>query len=196
MRTPDKKAAATPSESRPHKRIYKKNLIIFLLVLAACEANHGADLIERQKAELGRYPRSVFQAAGLRARYSDSTHLDYSTQHGTQIEYMSSGGRAYLWYPGNTQLVVGEWNTQSDRQNGGEICFRYPSATFNPATRTFGGNWSCQRAADFIWAEEQYTKGDPYRLSTGQIPFVLPRDEELDFRSLQRKTGVAVQPHL
>lgn len=196
MCTPDKIAAATPSKCYLHKRVSMKNFITLFLALAACEANPGADLIERQQAKLGRYPSSVFQAAGLIARYSDSTRLDYSTQHGTQIEYMSPTGRTYLWYPGNTQLVIGEWQTRPDRQKGGEICFRYPSATFNPATRTFGGNWSCRRAADFIWAEEEYTKGDPYQLSTGRIPFVLPRDEELDFRSLQRKTGVAVQQHL
>ena len=49
-------------------------------------------------------------------------------------------GKAYLWYPGNQRIVVGEWKTQADPrgQSYTQLCYRYGPNTYNPVTRSRG----------------------------------------------------------
>lgn len=164
------------------------------LLLAGCSG--GSDLRQRIKADLARYPEATFTQAGLRARYADATSLDYSVQHGTQVEYTAADGKAYLWYPGNRRVVTGEWKTITDKQGSGQICFRYPSSSYNPATGQPGGTWSCTRAADYIWGEEEYTRGDPFNLDSGTMPFVLPREKQMDFEYLSEPLGISFPSYL
>lgn len=167
-----------------------------VLLVAGC-AKTDRDLPNGIKADLARYPDAAFLEQGLHARYAGATTLDYSTQHGTQIEYLSPDGKTYLWYPGNRALVVGRWRTETGQRTGsGRICFKYPSRSFNPATKTFGGSWSCRRAADFIWGEEEYVRGDPLRLSSGQLPYILPKGKRLTFEQVGRKLGIVIETSL
>ena len=106
----------------------------------------------------------------LRSLLSDATAVHYDTGHGTQVEYMSADGLAYLWYPGNRSIVPGEWHVRIGPRPLGPgpesrnaigpyavfeqdptqpvestlyICFRYGPDTYNPVTRMRGGNWEC-----------------------------------------------------
>ncbi|UWQ80167.1 hypothetical protein K3725_03915 [Leisingera sp. S132] len=171
---------------------------LLCLAVSACTNGVKSDpgLLDRIDADLSRYNESVFTAAGLTRRYAGATTLDYSVQHGTQVEHMASDGRAYLWYPGNQRVVTGEWRTETDARGSGRICFRYGRSTFNPVTGQRGGSWNCVRAADFIWAEEEYTTGDPFGLSSGAIPFVMPREKKLTFKALTKPLGITVTPYL
>lgn len=149
-----------------------------------------------KNADLTRYDLSVFEAAGLRKRYSGATTLDYSEQHGTQVEYMAADGRAYLWYPGNSRVVVGQWKTQTARNGAGEICFRFGTNTYNPVTKTRGGYWNCRNGRGFIFLEEEYTTGDPFNLESGRIPYVMPKSRKMTFKSLARPLKISITPYL
>ncbi|MBL4556436.1 MAG: hypothetical protein JKP98_02155 [Rhodobacteraceae bacterium] len=52
----------------------------------------------------------------MAAFYGGATYKSYSRAHGTQIEYLASNGRAYLWYPGNTRVVPGAGRPTRTRQ--------------------------------------------------------------------------------
>lgn len=51
------------------------------------------------------------------ASLAGTTQMTYSPGHGTQIEYLANGGGAWLWYPGNANIVVGEWKVE-----GADLC--------------------------------------------------------------------------
>lgn len=167
--------------------------ICALFLLTACSG--GSSKIDSE-SDLARYPRSVFEEQGLHSRYSNATSLDYTTKHGTQVEYTSIDGRAFLWYPGNSRLVIGRWRTETDKHGSGRICFKYPSSSYNPVTQTYGGSWSCVRAADYIWGEEEYARGDPLNLSSGNMPFVMPSEEKLTFSKIGKMADVSIVPSL
>jgi hypothetical protein len=68
--------------------------------MAACSTNVTPEEWEQRQvqreSEIASYPPSTFTRAGLAARYSGATLLDYHVQHGTQIEFLSADGTAYL----------------------------------------------------------------------------------------------------
>ena len=76
-----------------------------------------------------RYPRAAF-------RYCGETLLFYEHSHGNQIEFLDPNGYCYLWYPGNSIILVGRW-----RANEKCIFFQYGINTFNPVTGVLGGHW-------------------------------------------------------
>ncbi|MBV9078895.1 MAG: hypothetical protein JO048_15645 [Methylobacteriaceae bacterium] len=101
-------------------------------------------------------------ARAFASRVGGKTYLSFSPQHGTQVEYLSSDGRAYLWYPGNQQVLAGQWRAEPDPFapkflespiGSGNIyeapprfrlCYRYGPATYNPVTGSSGDKWECQ----------------------------------------------------
>ena len=150
----------------------------------------------RSEDELAKYPRATFTEAGLKARYSNATSLDYSIQHGTQISYTSPNGDIYLWYPGNAQLIIGQWRVDTNKHGSGRICFKYTSLSYNTVTRSFGGNWDCVRAADYIWQENEFSRGDPLNLASGRMPFVLEKLKQYSFSDIGQITGLKVNTSL
>jgi hypothetical protein len=114
------------------------------------------------KAWEGRFPRSAFA-------YCGRTLLFYDRPHGNQVEFLDSDGRCYLWYPGNTAVVVGRW-----RSDGECIHFRYGINTYNPVTGVIGGRWE-PRFID-LWSMSivDDAPGDPLGIKK-RIPFVLER---------------------
>ena len=150
----------------------------------------------------------------LRSLLSDATAVHYDTGHGTQVEYMSADGLAYLWYPGNRSIVPGEWHVRIGPRPLGPgpesrnaigpyavfeqdptqpvestlyICFRYGPDTYNPVTRMRGGNWECSISpANEEW-ERRTHPGDPFGLSEiRQVPAVLERGTQFTFDDLNR----------
>jgi len=102
------------------------------------------------------------------------TYLSFSQAHGFQVNYIGAGGRAWLWYPGNSRGVPEEYKT--DTVNGTKaICWRHPGQSYNPVTKQSGGNFACQSldlAKRLTVAE---LPGDPFNLNSGNVPYPLKR---------------------
>lgn len=120
-------------------------------------------------------PTAAVSPAQLKTQISGRTHRAYSSQHGTQIEYLAANGLAYLWYPGNERAVVGRWSVEPYDRNpsAGVVCFSYQNA-YNPVTGTAGAR-HCITAAQFNNTHRESRAGDPFNLSAGRVPYVLPK---------------------
>jgi len=104
--------------------------------------------------------------------FSGRTLVFYGGGHGIQTEYYARGGRAYLWYPGNSRSVRGQWKYSS---GGSHVCFRYPANTYDPVKNKQLGDWNCKSKAKLQRMAKATCKGDPFRLSSGKVPYVLKR---------------------
>ncbi|MEL6678967.1 MAG: hypothetical protein AAFQ51_09685 [Pseudomonadota bacterium] len=126
----------------------------------------------------------------LDAFFADTTSRSFTPWHGNQIEYLSAEGKAYLWYPGNTALVVGDWRTeQLPDERRARMCFRYGPDTYNPVTEQRGGDWSCQFAAEALYISDEIVDGDPIGLADGTLPFVMPDAEEVTLAEAAARIG-------
>ena len=124
-----------------------------------------------------RYPRATF-------RYCGKTLLFYEDSHGNQIEFLDPNGYCYLWYPGNTIILVGRWRTDTS-----SIYFQYGSNTFNPVTSVIGGRWEMCPIDAWSVSIVEDVAGDTLEIRRS-IPFVLKRNPPIrsiyDLRSPQR----------
>ena len=98
--------------------------------------------------------------------------------HGVQVEYFSTDGRAFLWYPGNFRVVPGEYRYRVAFYEDGEarvsrLAFRYPSRSYNPVTGRRGGSWSERNQSSLANRVVSYVEGDVFDLSSGRVPFRL-----------------------
>ena len=87
------------------------------------------------KAMAGQGEENSFPSSGI-------TYLSYSPPggklirgHGFQVAYLAENGREFLWYPRNSRIVTADWKLEADN-----ICYRYATNTYNPATRKKGVN--------------------------------------------------------
>ncbi|WP_029041523.1 hypothetical protein [Cucumibacter marinus] len=139
------------------------------------------------------------QLRAIERQHWDTTSMSYSP-HGTQVEYLSRRGRAYLWYPGNTGMVKGRFKIDvmhlpvdktpnSPLYSLVVICFKYGANTYNPITKTRGGDWECMPYSFYRDADRDIVSGDPFRLSKRRnVPFVLSRDKTSFSRLLEQCT--------
>jgi hypothetical protein len=106
-------------------------------------------------------------------KYCGQTLLFYSPGHGNQIEYLDPDGRCYLWYPGNSVILVGKW-----RIDESSIYFQYGSNTYNPVTDVQGGGWEGQPIN--VWSRDivDHVSGDILGIQR-TLPFVLSADPPL-----------------
>ena len=95
------------------------------------------------------------------------TYASFDAGHGYQLEYLSSNGLAYLWYPGNQRVVLGEWKGVLD-----EICYKYGSNTVNSQTVQRGGSWECTFVGRLQTFTVGYAEGDLFELQSGNVPYV------------------------
>lgn len=101
------------------------------------------------------------------------TNLSFDEGHGTQIEYVSPEGGAFLWYPGNSIILPGRWKLED-----GRMCFSYGPNTYNPVTGTRGGAWECASVERYFQPITERAKGDVLRLEgRDAVPFELPREQ-------------------
>lgn len=102
------------------------------------------------------------------------TYLSFSSAHGFQVNYLAAGGDAYLWYPGNRNVVPE--NYKRDVIAGQQaLCWRHPRQSYNPVTKQTGGKYACMPldlSRKTIVAE---LVGDPYKLASGNLPHPLKR---------------------
>lgn len=124
---------------------------------------------------------------------------DRSRSHGTQIEYASADGRAYLWYPGNPTILAGHWKLE-ERSEPVEtpaglrpkavarVCYRYGGNTYNPATGHQGGGWECTSGGSLAREDRETRAGDVFGLSRRRpVPFVLAKPDRLSFEEISER---------
>ena len=105
------------------------------------------------------------------APLGDRTQQSFSPGHGMQIEYLAADGATWLWYPGNTKVLPGEWKAE-----GSDLCFRYGKNSYNPVTRHKGGGWECTPLTVYNQTLVSSTKGDIFGLAgRKKVPFDLPK---------------------
>lgn len=107
--------------------------------------------------------------AAIAQQLGGFTNLTYESQHGTQIEYLADGGKAFLWYPGNRSVLEGRW-----KREGARMCFAYGGNTFNPVTGHQGGGWECMPYELYRGAISERAAGDIFALQDRRaVPFRL-----------------------
>lgn len=113
------------------------------------------------------------------------TYVFFDRAHGFQLEYFGADGLSWLWYPGNQTVVPGQWRT-----DGGSICFKYPTASFNPVTQVEGGAWECALLDHTRPRVVALRDGDPYGLERAEAaPYPLDRCAPPDGVRLLKPAG-------
>jgi hypothetical protein len=121
--------------------------------------------------------------------HNNKTLLYYEPQHGTQVEFLASGGRSHLWYPGNKIILTGKWKTIGNKTSG-QMCFQYGANTYNPVTGQKGSNWECMPYQAWASAVSDSIAGDVFGLSrTQKAPFRLTKSKT-SIANIARKLGV------
>ena len=133
------------------------------------------------------FKRLYSHGDALNAFLSNTTVRSYDQRHGTQLEFLMADGRTYLWYPGNKTLLSGYWQIKSTF-DGPDMCFRYEEDTYNPVTQRRGGGWECGDASLYLLKVDEVVDGDPMRLSSGRLPFVLNKEQK-SIGSLAERSG-------
>lgn len=107
------------------------------------------------------------------------TNMSFDPGHGTQVEYLQSGGGAFLWYPGNKVVLPGHWKMDAGTsRQPAQICFRYGPNTYNPVTHVYGDVWECERIAVYAAVLAEQAMGDVFGLAhRTAVPFVLQREK-------------------
>ncbi|MGX5777102.1 hypothetical protein [Methylorubrum zatmanii] len=151
-----------------------------------------ADLSLVDEAALRAYAaqRKDVRVSDIRRAISDATYSTYSGFHGTQIEYAGADGSVYLWYPGNSTILRGQWKPRQvfveyfvngkllRRFENSQVCFRYGAGTYNPATGHTGDGWECQPFQAYRKHIAETKRGDFLRMKTRfEVPFVLSKEK-------------------
>lgn len=124
------------------------------------------------------------------ATYQGHTVVYFDPSHGTQVEYYSAQNRSYLWYPGNTRIVTGDWKIEVDANQQNRICHRYQTNSYNPVTGVRGGNWECANLAIQQSSIQTRIVGDPFGLASGAVPYVFERQKLIPLDHLAQGAGV------
>lgn len=105
-----------------------------------------------------------------------SLSYDLGTGHGNQIEFNSTDGECYLWYPGNKTILKGKWQIRRDKDVT-SICYSYAKNTYNPVTKSKGGDWECEALGVFAHYQVDRKNGDVFGISKqANAPHILARD--------------------
>ncbi len=156
--------------------IQSKSLIlsfaVFLpLFLGACDP-----VTPEERQEFIMRQDIVSSPVALKKAISNSTVVyrdpnRFIQKHGTQVEYYASNGKSYLWYAGNSRVVVGDWLVQASGTSNPKLCHRYGANTYNPVTKKSGGSLECSPAPN---SDTDILKGNPFNLKAGSTPLVIP----------------------
>ena len=152
--------------------------------------NEGAKIVGRVRSwTLLRFPepQRPFDAEGT---YRDYTIFYYDPQHGTQVEYYSKNGKSFLWYPGNTRIVWGDWKVEAKSGQQSNMCHRYQTNSYNPVTKVRGGNWECVNMVRQQSSIQNRILGDPFGLTSGKVPSVFERRKKIIIAELARRAGI------
>lgn len=160
--------------SRWPRSAHRKLLSVTLLPLLLSACDPQTLDVSKQRQNIAASPttlESVMSNATVMSRDPNPR----VPQHGTQVEYHAANGTAYLWYPGNRRIVVGEWKIEAIKSSKPELCYRYGPNTYNPVTRRPGGSWKCSRPFS---GSDDVLRGNVFGLKVGPVPFVTPKHQE------------------
>ncbi len=121
----------------------------------------------------------------VKSYYAGNTVMSYNKPYGTQVEYFFPNGKTFLWYPGNRDVVRGEWKVNKGKDGFPQTCFRYQANSVNPYTKVPGGKWQCAQSIYIMFTDKQRIKGDALGLSKG-LPFKLSK-RKTSFKRLAKK---------
>jgi hypothetical protein len=152
--------STSESLTRPLRLI---SMTLMLCILSACATP------DTQRFQTD--PTKAQTSETIRTIYANRTMLTQSF-HGTQIEYLDESGISHLWYPGNFRGVPARWEARLDNV-GHDICWKYPSSSYNPLTGLSGGSWECTPDRSYYPRLVQIIEGDPFGLHSGRVPFRL-----------------------
>ena len=113
----------------------------------------------------------VYDSTKIANLYADKTRISYGPRHGNQVEYTSPDGKAHLWYPGQDQVVVGEWKVP----DGKYVCFYYPKIAVDRISGGLSDRWACHVIGDAV-KDSQTLDGDVFDLTQSYwVPYGLNR---------------------
>ena len=125
----------------------------------------------------------VYDASEISDLYADKTRISYGPRHGNQVEYTSADGKAILWYPGQDQVVVGEWKVPE----GKYVCFYYPDIAVDRIVGGLSDRWACHVIEDAI-SDSQTRDGDVFDLNQSYwVPYGLNRHPRTSFDEVKTK---------
>ena len=131
------------------------------------------------------------QIANAGPQLAGKTNMSFDPGHGTQIEYLQSGGASFLWYPGNAVVLPGRWKMEgATSRHPAQLCFRYGPNTYNPVTHVYGDVWECETTAVYYAVLAEQATGDVFGLAKlTRVPFVL-RSGRTTLEQLENQAGV------
>ncbi|OUD09986.1 hypothetical protein BVC71_00225 [Marivivens niveibacter] len=110
------------------------------------------------------------------------TAQTYSTDHGTQVEYLAADGHAILWYPQRPIPWVGEWERRT-----GQMCFRYLVETTSGLAFS---EWTCSNWNTYMRSVNELWQGDIFNLDTRSVPFTIPDRDVYSITELADQAGI------
>lgn len=159
--------------------------LIATLALGGCQSERSNRPTQAGINELQRFASGPVDAGAMQAM-SNLTVVSFNA-HGPQVSYRAGDGRIWLWYPGNKEILAGEWKVLA----AGAECYRYGANTFNPQTGIAGGNWECAFMIPSIGPYMQERSGDVFKLANRKaVPFVTTKDRT-QFEQLVAKLPAA-----
>lgn len=201
------------------RRVCVAIMLVSAAALSACVDTTSAPRpqteFERLNAMLRETVLAMSRVSDEEARglYADKTTATFGGGHGTQVSYRTPDGRCFLWYPGNRNVLPCEWKIVRQPYPHADIvgeevevptvCYRYGSYTYNPVTKTRGGDWQC-RSAIMIRGRQggqqeialptpwegsaESVDGDRYGLARrGPVPFVMEKKKRYSFEELDER---------
>ena len=157
-------------------------VVAFFLSLAGC--TNKALSPEELQARLT-------QVEADRRFFAGTTKVELSTPRILQIEYHSPDGKAYLWHPGNSGIVLGQWDVRPESIIDEVVqCYRYDNTRSAPHRVPFGEPGDLATCISTARQKRGFWyAGDPYNLESGRIPFVMMRAEGALDQVIER-TGI------
>lgn len=148
--------------------------LLAALGLSGCQSTRAPSSVAAPTGAIGGIPITIANpdSAETDPRFfqarADITVVSYSGQHGTQVSYHSPGGKVFLWYPGNSMVLQGDWKAAKPQQ----LCYRYASNTYNAYANQPGGKWTCRAASLMLFGLGiiHERKGDVFGLAKRSAP--------------------------
>jgi len=113
----------------------------------------------------------------------DRTLHFFEPEVGNQIQYTAPDGSLHLWFPGRNATITGRWSVVQNQGEKPQICLSFDEE--NPAG---GPIEQCHALEEWqSWLVEGGTvAGDPYALTSGAPPFLLPQRPQIPRAGLAR----------
>lgn len=155
------------------------------LGLGGCQGQRSSGPTPAGISAMDRFASGPADTGAMQAM-ANLTVVSYGA-HGPQVSYRSQDGRIWLWYPGNKEILAGEWKVLAS----GPECYRYGANTHNPLTGVSGSHWECTIMTPRVGPNMQERSGDVFKLANRKaVPFVTRKDRA-QFEELVAKLPAA-----